>query len=133
MRKSLIAGVLVAFLVGCGGGAPQAEVAGTVTLDDKPVGPGWIEFASRELKTAASGTINADGSYTLSVNPKSGLPAGKYQVALSVREVPANVNPGDRPPPGKSLIPEKYEGTESGLEFDVTAGANVIDVKLTGN
>ena len=55
MWNSLIVGVFVAFLTGCGRGVPQAEMSGTVTFDGKPVGPGWIEFASREMKTAASG------------------------------------------------------------------------------
>jgi hypothetical protein len=132
MRLGMVLCLGVAFFGGCGGGAGQSEVAGTVTLDGKPIGPGWIEFTSPEKKMSASGTINADGSYTLTGNPKTGLAAGKYQVALSVREVPPN--PGDRPPPGKLLIPEKYEsGATSGLEFEIASGANKIDVPLTSN
>jgi hypothetical protein len=134
MRLCLVLCLGVALLGGCGRGGAQSEVAGTVTLDGKPIGPGWIEFTSPEKKMSASGTINADGSYSLVGNPKTGLAAGKYQVALEVREAPANANPSDRPPPGKLLIPEKYGlGTTSGLEFEIAAGANKIDVPLKSN
>jgi len=46
--------------------------------------------------------------------------------------MPQNVKRGDRPPPGKLLIPEKYEqSTSSGLEYEVTPGKNTIDIELT--
>jgi hypothetical protein len=65
---------------------------------------------------------------------ESGLTPGRYQVSLSIREIPLNVRRGDRPPPGKLLIPEKYElSTTSGLEYEVAPGQNTINVELTSN
>lgn len=60
-----------------------------------------------------------------------GLAPGKYKVAVSIRELPQNVKRGDRPPPGKLLIPARYEqNTSSGLEYDVKPGQNTIDIEL---
>lgn len=132
MRGCWLVGVGIAIVVGCSPAGPKAEVLGTVKLDGQAIGPGWIEFISADRKMSAGGTINADGSYTLVSNPKAKLGPGKFQVSVSVREQPASVNPGDRPPPGKSRIPEKYEqGETSGLEYEVAAGQNTIDVELT--
>ncbi|HVT28187.1 MAG TPA: hypothetical protein VHE81_09245 [Lacipirellulaceae bacterium] len=67
----------------------------------------------------------------MSTNHEVGLSAGKYKVGISIREVPTNVKRGDRPPPGKLLIPERYEDSAtSGLEYDVAPGRNTIDIEL---
>jgi hypothetical protein len=80
----------------------------------------------------ASGSIEDNGSYSMKTSRELGLAAGTYKVSLSIREVPQNIKRGDRPPPGKLLIPEKYEQTAtSGLEYEVQTGANTIDIDLT--
>lgn len=133
MRCAWYVGVVVIFLVGCGGTTQESEVSGTVMLDGKSIGPGVVVFAPIEGATPATGTIQADGSYTLMTSREVGLAAGKYRASISIREQPANVKSGDRPPPGKLLIPEKYElSTTSGLEFEVAPGKNSIDIELTG-
>jgi hypothetical protein len=109
-----------------------ADVSGKVTLDGKAIGPGDVVFTpTGHAATAATGTIERDGSYFLKTGRTPGLAIGKYQVSLSVREPPADFHPGDRPPPGKLLIPDKYElPSSSGLEFDIQPGGNTIDLKL---
>jgi len=134
MRHYLWISLFFGIVAGCGGTSQEAEVAGTVTLDAKAIGPGVVVFAPIEGKVPASGTIHADGSYSLVSSHQQGLAAGKYRASVSIREMPANVKPGDRPPPGKSLIPEKYElSTTSGLEYDVTPGKNTIDIRLSSD
>jgi hypothetical protein len=91
-----------------------------------------VVFAPASGGKPATGSIESDGSYTLNTSREVGLAAGKYNVAVSVREMPQNVKRGDRPPPGKLLIPEKYEqSTTSGLEYEVKPGDNTIDIELT--
>jgi hypothetical protein len=82
----------------------------------------------------ATGSIESDGSYSVNTSREPGLAPGEYQVAVSIREMPENVTRSDHPPPGKLLIPEKYEqATTSGLQFEVVPGVNVIDVELTSS
>jgi hypothetical protein len=128
-----VCGVAVLTLfAGCRGGSMESEVSGTVTLDGKKVGPGTIVFAPTNPKgTPATGSVESDGGYTMKTSRERGLSAGTYRVAVSIREMPQNVKRGDRPPPGKSLIPEKYEDqSTSGLEFKVEPGRNTINVEL---
>ncbi len=125
-------GGLVLFAVsGCSGSSQQSQVSGQVTLDGNRIGPGTIVFAPMGAGRPATGSIDETGSYSMNTSREVGLGAGKYKVAVSIRELPKNVKRGDRPPPGKLLIPEKYEqNTTSGLEYDVTTGRNTIDVEL---
>jgi hypothetical protein len=91
-----------------------------------------VVFAPSGGGKPATGSIESDGSYMLKTSREEGLAAGTYNVAVSIREMPQNVKRGDRPPPGKLLIPEKYEqSTTSSLEFEVKPGENTIDIELT--
>jgi hypothetical protein len=125
--------VVLALLVGCNSSSQQSQVFGSVKLDGNPIGPGTVVFAPIEGgRKPATGSIEADGNYSLNTNREAGLAAGKYTVAVSIREMPQNVKRGDRPPLGKLLIPEKYEqSTTSGLEYDVEPGRNTIDIELS--
>jgi hypothetical protein len=117
---------------GCRGGSMESDVSGTVTLDGKKVGPGTVVFAPAQPGgKPATGSIESDGSYNIKTSRATGLSAGAYRVAVSVREMPQNVKRGDRPPPGKSVIPEKYEDENtSGLQYDVAPGRNTINIEL---
>lgn len=118
----------------CSGSSLESHVSGIVTLDGEPVGPGIVVFSPVNSSKPATGSVESDGTYLLNTNRESGLSPGRYQVSLSVREVPQNMQRGDRPPPGKLLIPDKYESTAtSGLEFEVVPGDNTIDIKLTSS
>ena len=129
---AIVIAVLAAFQLGCSGSSMESEVSGTVSLDGKKLGPGTIVFAPlADGGKPATGSIESDGSYSMKTSRASGLAAGTYQVAVSIREMPQNVKRGDRPPIGKLLIPEKYEDyRSSGLKYDVTGGSNTINVEL---
>ena len=135
MRNVFLVAVIAVSMVlqiGCRGSSMESEVSGTVTLDGKKLGPGTIVFAPvADGGKPATGSIESDGSYSMKTSRASGLAAGAYQVAVSIREMPQNVKRGDQPPLGKLLIPEKYEDyRSSGLKYDVTPGSNTINVEL---
>jgi hypothetical protein len=124
--------ILLVALAGCSGSSLESTVTGQVSLDGSPIGPGTVVFAPTDGGKPANGSIESDGSYMLKTSRESGLAAGKYRAAVSIREMPQNVKRGDRPPLGKLLIPEKYEqSSTSGLEYEVEAGRNTIDIDLT--
>jgi hypothetical protein len=132
--------LVVAFaaaLLGCRGGLMESEVSGTVTLDGNKIGPGMIVFVpvnSNGKSRPATGSIESDGSYDLKTSRDTGLSAGSYKVAISIRKMPENVKRGERPPLGKLLIPEKYEDeTKSGLQYEVTPGRNTINIELVSH
>ncbi|HMO86403.1 MAG TPA: hypothetical protein PKC18_15940 [Lacipirellulaceae bacterium] len=111
----------------------ESEVSGQVTLDGAKVGPGTIVFAPvGAAHNPATGTIQVDGTYFMNSNRTRGLPAGRYQVAVTVFDQPA-VPMGQRSTVAAPLItPEKYaDPATSGLEFDVAPGSNKINVELT--
>lgn len=118
-------------LVGCSRSAQESQVSGRVKLDGNQIGPGTVVFAPADGGKPAMGSIEGDGGYTLRTSRELGLAAGKYKVAVSIRELPKNVKRSDLPPPGKLRIPAKYEqSTTSGLEFNVVPGGNTIDIEL---
>ncbi|HEX9832109.1 MAG TPA: hypothetical protein VGA66_03325 [Mycobacterium sp.] len=123
---------VIIMLVGCNRGSQESQVSGSVTLDGSRIGPGMVVFAPVEGGKPATGSIESNGSFTLNTSREPGLAAGKYKVAVSIRELPENVKRSDQIPPGKLLIPEKYEqSTTSGLEYEVEPGQNSIDIDLT--
>ena len=130
----LAVGTIATGIVGCAKSSLESEVRGTVTLDGRSIGPGMIVFSPVEPGKPATGSIAQDGGYDLKTSREFGLAPGKYRVAVSLREMPANFDPAARLPPGKLLIPEKYEeSSTSGLEFDVAPGSNTIDIPLVSD
>jgi hypothetical protein len=125
--------LLLTLFMGCNSSSQESQVVGSVKLDGDPIGPGTVVFAPVEGgRKPATGSIDADGNYSLNTSREAGLAAGKYAVAVSIREMPQNVKRGDRPPLGKLLIPEKYEqSSTSGLEYQVEPGTNTIDIELS--
>jgi hypothetical protein len=122
--------VLIVF-AGCNRSSQESQVSGRVTLDGKPIGPGTIAFGSVGTGKPATGSIDESGNYDMRTGREAGLGAGRYKVAVSIREVPQNMKRGDRPPPGKLLIPERYEeSSTSGLEYNVEPGRNTINIEL---
>ena len=126
--------LIVIVVTGCHRSSQESQVSGVVTLDGSPIGPGMIVFAPVGGGTPATGSIERSGSYTLNTSREVGLAAGKYKVAISIRELPENVKRSDQIPPGKLLIPERYEqSTTSGLEYEVKPGGNTIDITLVNS
>lgn len=126
--------VFLSAVSGCNESSQISQVSGRVTLDGSPIGVGTIVYAPSSGGKPATGSIESDGSYCVNTSREPGLAPGKYQVAVSIREMPKNVKRSDHPPPGKLLIPEKYEqAMTSGLQFEILPGANEIDIKLTSS
>jgi hypothetical protein len=110
-------------------------VSGTVTLDGEPIGPRFLVFVPESGGTnPANGTIQPDGSYELKTAHTAGLHPGKYKVSVAVLDQ-SEVPRGERSyEVAKSRIPTKYNDiNSSGLEFEVRAGSNSIDIPLSSN
>ena len=123
--------VVVGLVSGCSHSTQESQVSGQVFLDGNRIGPGTVVFAPVGDCRPAIGPIDQNGSYSMSTSREVGLGAGKYKVAVSIRELPPAIKRGDRPPPGKLLIPQQYEDSAtSGLEYDVAPGRNTIDIEL---
>ncbi|QDV71351.1 hypothetical protein Poly24_50860 [Rosistilla carotiformis] len=128
---------LTVSLVGCGGEGPSGTVAGTVTMEGKPVA---AQISFKGDNAAASGTSDASGNFQMMSGPNATVPIGKYRV--SVTDVSSSVSSegadyeammtsGQPAAAPKSTIPAKYQafGT-SELEFEVTEGENTFNIAL---
>jgi hypothetical protein len=127
-------GLLIIGLAGCGGSEFGATASGVVTLDGKPITPGFVTFAPENpADVPAVSDLDANGRFALTTNKKPGLVPGKYRVAIQAFRPPTNVTPGERlMTPSERLIPDKYFSVDtSGLEFTVDPGANTINLELT--
>ena len=83
-----------------------------------------------------TGTVDADGSYTLKTKGRSGAPPGWYKVIVTAREETDPTHPKSpqqRRPVAKSLLPAKYGQVEtSGLSIEVVEkpAPGAYDLKL---
>ncbi len=120
-------------VLGCGPSEPRRNpVSGTVTWKGQPIKGGTINFRSDDGKHVGTGTI-ADGKYEIPA--VSGLPAGKYAVAISY---PDPKIPAPRPdePPGptaavRELLPAKFvQGTDPTMKADIKDLSNDVSFDL---
>jgi hypothetical protein len=126
-----LAATCIFFVSGCSQQGLEASVTGKVTLDGKPIGPGYISFVpAGETRNPAQGRVLEDGTYSVKTAHVAGLPPGIYQVKVSVHEPMAD--PNERVEVMPPLVhPEKYTKPEpSGLEYEVTSGPNTINIEL---
>ncbi|WP_435020473.1 hypothetical protein TA3x_001848 [Tundrisphaera sp. TA3] len=132
-------------LAGCGPAHPGlAKVAGTVTLDGKPLPRGTIVFEAPDERPAIGQIEGGSIAEVTTYEPGDGAPQGRVKVAITANEDPpaggsAEVaNPGDRKKmpanymSGKSLIPGRYNdpGT-SGLSAEIKPGENTVRFDLS--
>ena len=133
--QCLLIGLLPSLGCGKAGRLETATVSGTVTLDGKPLTTGAAIFTP-EMGRAATGAVQADGSYTLGTySPSDGAVLGRHRVAVMAREkLPASAGGGPPMPAlgGKWLIPAFYgDSARSGLSFEVkSGGSNRYDIHL---
>ena len=120
-------------LAGCGdAGPPRRAVAGSITLDGKPLPSGTIVFAPLDGVTAAVADVT-DGAYWIA--PGKGPAAGRYQVevraeASTGKRIPHPDLPGETIEEVRDLIPPRYNArTELGSEVRPGA-ANIFDLDL---
>jgi hypothetical protein len=147
-RLFLLISVSVAGIpaLGCGdssGVGPTFPVAGKVTLNDAPVTAKTtiVLFKPDASKGNASpfqptGTVDADGVYTLKTEGKKGAPPGWYKVVVTAREDSPTVHPNNPKdhPASKSLVPAKYgDATTSPFSVEVVEKPQpgAYDLKLS--
>jgi len=125
---------------------PKGTVKGKVTYKGNPLPAGCAVVFMHETKSLpATGSIGADGTYSLMMGGKPEVLAGAYKVSLTP---PASVASGADPSNpeaykafmmgkgAKSTVekppfPQKYRMAEtSGLTFTVKEGPNTFDIEL---
>lgn len=135
--------VVCVSLSGCGGGGSGVKtgtVQGKVQLKGMALTKGTVFFFSAKGGDAASGSIQADGSYTLRYEKGLSVPIGDYTVSVMLDDVggpimdPMKLNEKIEkeglPKPSES-IPVKYTDPKtSGLISVVKEGANTADFEL---
>ena len=114
----------------------RLSVSGKITLDDKPLDSGSIEFFPSDSQgVSAGGVVSADGSY--SVEEDKGLPPGKYTVSIfspmAAKSTPnkkyANESDALVGEPGIDRIPEEFNNSEQIVEVTVD-GPNTFDFDI---
>jgi hypothetical protein len=117
--------------VGCGSSGPKLHpLSGKVVLDGTPLSPqpgetAFVEFsADRSAGNTSAhlprGTINADGTFTVSTANQPGIEAGAWVARVVYQKEPGAEDKNPYAPP-KILIARKYS-TFDGSGFRVTAG-----------
>ena len=136
MQRTALTMLLIAsfsFLLGCGPDTDgRVPVSGTITLNDKPLESGTIQFAAVDGSLLSGATITA-GKYE--VPAAQGLRPGTYTVRVSsVDEVATNeVAPGDSAAAeakNKELIPAEFN-VDSKVTAEIKDGsANTFDLAI---
>ena len=122
-----IAGALSACLIaGCGGGAPTADVSGSVTLDGRPLADAQVQFVpatDANLGTLV-GTTDPGGTFSISRDAAGGPAlAGSYVVLVS-KPVGAG---GGMGAVVKNDVPDVYQDrNRTPLKADLKAGSNSL-------
>ena len=138
-------------LVGCGGTVPRAIVKGKVSLGDKNLTAGTIEFRTKDNSVSGSGRIEENGEYRVTdapvgdalvsiTVPKVGAMMGKMPPGMmqgpkdgGMKMADAGAGPGPTTIDPKKIvnIPDKYSKSEtSGLTFKVERGENTHNITL---
>jgi len=114
-------------LGGCGSGheLETAEVQGVVTFDGKPVQQGSVTFVP-ERGRGATGSINADGSYTVTTyHPGDGALIGPHTVTVFPKYAQHEL---DEVRSDAQMVPRPY----GGISVTVEAGkVNQLDLHVS--
>lgn len=130
----------------------QAQISGTVTIDGKPI-PAHCDvvFSHKSEGVTLAAKSDALGKFSLiAMDPRIGIPAGPYEVAVRPPSAPAvDLKPGtpeyeafmknESSGPGQKsdadlaeVIPAKYRQHDtSGLVVEANAGANEFKLELS--
>lgn len=137
---------VIGMLTGCGGSGNSkvktVPVAGTVTLDDKPLAGAKVSFVDTTGKSiSVVGTTDDQGKYTVGAADIKGAPPGSYKVVIS-KLVDLMGNP-IKLDAGKDAMMSQMEGKAkellhanyshfgmTQLKADVKDGSKPIDFKL---
>jgi len=129
-------------IAGCGGGSgqkPTAKVKGKVTFNGQPVTGGDITFspvaAGKDPGKSGSGTVGADGSYTLTTYQQNdGAVIGNHRVSfippITATEPGAGHSEATAEAAAAEVLP--FAGlVPKTAEVEVKAGDNSLDIELT--
>ena len=139
MLRSVFAGCLLLFAVGCGSEGKVAPVSGVIKLDGKPAAGIAVTFQpiATEGKNvpgpSAFGVTGPDGRYTAKIvgEQRTGATVGKNQVKLNAYIDPADIlEDGSLKKKPNVKVPARY-WSDSKVEFDVPArGTSSADFEL---
>ncbi len=111
-------------LPGCGETSTMpktVEVAGTVTVNGKPLTEGMINFSSSSTGDAANAKIGPDGRFLFG----NGVLPGTYRVTITPQGSDTPPAPGVTPPSLNLEIPSKYtDVTSTDLKAVVAPGSD---------
>ncbi len=129
---ALLAAVVVA-TVGCN--RHPSSVAGSVTLDGKPLPTGVIMLTPARSGPSAYGAIAADGSYRLQTGAAKGLEPGEYIVTVAANEPPPAGSAGGEGRAAEAIrplmTPPEYSDVKtSPLRITVKPGSQTVDLEL---
>jgi len=111
---------------GCGDGRPQrVPVAGTVTVDGKPLTAGFIRVVPDDARPA-TGKIDADGRFRLTTfDERDGCVTGTHRVEVIAFDT---ISPSTI----RWLVPPKYRDTStSGLTVTVDGPIDSLAIELS--
>ena len=129
-------------LAGCGPQGPDLGpyglVSGQITYQGTPISKGMITFHSHHSGQVATANLESDGSYSMKLAGRDGLPIGEYQICI---RPPLTAQQGSDPsmrrrnnlydPTISTDIPMKYRyESSSGLDAQVLEGDNRFDFDL---
>ena len=123
-------GCLVLSAVGCQKGPLVAPVTGVVTQDGEPLARAMVEFQP-DKGTPSYGETDDEGRYELHYQvDRMGALLGHHYV--SVRTAGEVTDPAtDTTVNVPEMVPVEYND-ETTLEYEVTKGDNVFDIKIEG-
>jgi hypothetical protein len=125
---SILRGLAIALVLGCGGGPDISSVRGTVTLDGDPLSNATVVFTPEEGGRSSLGRTNLDGEYTLLYSAgNDGALVGRMRVRITCAEEYTDSNDRTRMKP--EIVPARYN-EKSELVADVKRAANVINFDL---
>lgn len=157
MISSIFCAIALSIIWGCQSPPPpkpkteQAQISGVITIDGKPIPANCdVVFSHKNEGVTLAAKSDALGKFSLNaMDPRIGIPAGTYQVAVRPPSAPAvELKPGtpeyeaimknEKSGPGQESdgnaaggIPAKYHQHEtSGLVVDAKPGANDFKLEL---
>ena len=120
-------------VAGCGGKpADVAEVSGVVTFDQKPLANATVQLQSEsDPDIVFIARTDEAGQFKLMYGRGiTGAKIGKYKVRVSTF-IPANPDADPPIPPTPERIPVRYNGDNTELSAEVTAGENNLKFELS--
>jgi len=128
-HRGLTAVLIGLAAAGCGEAGPSlAPLAGTCTVDGRPLSAGLLQFLPEAAGTPAAVAVVEAGRFTAATAGRPGAVPGRYRIRVEARNPPRDET--DTLP--ASLVAEKYSNAESsGLSCEVIAGReNLVEFQL---